>query len=235
MAVAKTKRVLLKLSGEALAGGGKKGIDDAFLNSLAKEITGLSKKGYEFGIVLGGGNFWRGRQNKEMDQPTADNIGMLATVMNGLALQAALLNLNQDCVLMSAFQVSKICELIDARKARNLLKQKKVVIFVGGTGNPFFTTDSGAALRALEIEAEELLLAKNIDAVYDSDPKTNKNAKKYSKISYNDVLEKDLKVMDGSAIALCRDNKLKIHVFGLTNKNAITTALINKNSGTIIS
>jgi uridylate kinase len=227
------KRALLKLSGEALSGGVGAGISEAFVGELAGEIAGLVRSGTELGIVLGGGNFWRGRSSGDMDRPAADNVGMLATVMNGLVLKSALNDAGVSAVVMNAFPIDKVCELVDAERARKLLSEKTVVLFTGGTGNPFFTTDSAAALRAAEINAGLILLAKNVDGVYSDDPSKNKNAIKYESISYEEALAKNLGVMDGSAIAICRDIKMPVKVFKL-EAGSITKSLAGENAGTII-
>ena len=230
---AKYRRVLLKVSGEALSKEGT-GIDPEKLAVVVAEVKQLLDMGVQVGIVVGGGNFWRGRSSENMDRATADQIGMLATCMNGLALADAFSQAGIEAKVQAAFAIDQICEAFTVKGARKLLDEGKVVIFTGGTGHPFFSTDTGAALRAIEIEADVILLAKNIDAVYDSDPAKNPNAKKYSKISHTEVLEKDLKVMDSTAASLCRDNGMKIHVFGLKEPNAIIRACAGEEIGTIV-
>ncbi len=230
---AKYKRVLLKVSGEAISKNGT-GIDPDKLAVVAEEVRALLDMGVQVGMVCGGGNFWRGRSSEKMDRATADQIGMLATCMNGLALVDALKNAGIPAELMAAFEVSQMCEAFSVKKARELLDKGTVVVFTGGTGHPFFSTDTGAALRAIEIQADVILLAKNVDAVYDSDPAKNPNAKKYSRISHTEVLEKDLKVMDSTAASLCRDNNMMIHVFGLAEPNAIVRACAGEEIGTIV-
>ncbi len=229
----KYRRVLLKVSGEALSGNGT-GLDPEKLASVAEEVKQLCSMGVQVGIVCGGGNFWRGRSSEKMDRATADQIGMLATCMNGLALKDAFINAGLKAELMAAFNVSQMCREFNVLEARKLLEEGSVVIFTGGTGHPFFSTDTGAALRAIEIQADVILLAKNVDAVYDSDPAKNPNAKKYTKISHTEVLEKDLKVMDSTAASLCRDNGMMIHVFGLAEPNAIIRACAGEEIGTIV-
>ena len=229
----KYKRVLLKVSGEAISKDGH-GIDPDGLAKVAEEVRELLRMGVEVGIVVGGGNFWRGRSSEKMDRAVADQIGMLATCMNGLALKDAFAQAGIPVELMAAFDVTQMCRPFSVEGARTALKQGNVVIFTGGTGHPFFSTDTGAALRAIEIQADVILLAKNVDAVYDSDPATNPNAKKYTKITHSEVLEKDLKVMDSTAASLCRDNGMKIHVFGLKEPNAIVRACSGEEIGTIV-
>ena len=229
----KYKRVLLKVSGEAIAKDGH-GIDPQGLANVAAEVKQLLEMGVEVGIVCGGGNFWRGRSSEKMDRALADQIGMLATCMNGLALKDAFEQNGIPTELMAAFGISQMVKEFSVSGARKALSDGKVVIFTGGTGHPFFSTDTGAALRAIEIQADVILLAKNVDAVYDSDPNTNPNAKKYSKITHTEVLEKDLKVMDSTAASLCRDNGMKIHVFGLKEPNAIIRACSGEEIGTLV-
>ena len=230
---AKYKRVLLKVSGEAIAKDGH-GIDPQGLAVVAAEVKQLREMGVEVGIVCGGGNFWRGRSSEKMDRALADQIGMLATCMNGLALKEAFEQNGIPTELMAAFEVSQMIKQFNVSEARKALSEGKTVIFTGGTGHPFFSTDTGAALRAIEIQSDVILLAKNVDAVYDSDPNTNPNAKKYSKITHTEVLEKDLKVMDSTAASLCRDNGMKIHVFGLKEPNAIIRACSGEEIGTLV-
>ena len=230
---AKYKRVLLKVSGEALSKNGT-GIDSDKLAVVAKEVIELLNMGVQVGIVCGGGNFWRGRSSEKMDRATADQIGMLATCMNGLALKDAFINAGIKAELMAAFSVSQMCREFNVLDARKLLDEGTVVIFTGGTGHPFFSTDTGAALRAIEIQADVILLAKNVDAVYDSDPAKNPDAVKYSRISHSEVLEKDLKVMDSTAASLCRDNNMMIHVFGLSEPDGIIRACSGEEIGTIV-
>ena len=230
---AKYRRVLLKVSGEALSKNGT-GIDPEKLAAVAEEVKQLTDMNVQVGIVCGGGNFWRGRSSEKMDRATADQIGMLATCMNGLALKDAFISAGLKAELMAAFNVSGICREFNVLEARKLLGEGTVVIFTGGTGHPFFSTDTGAALRAIEIQADVILLAKNVDAVYDSDPAKNPNARKYSRISHTEVLEKDLKVMDSTAASLCRDNGMMIHVFGLAEPDAIIRACSGEEIGTIV-
>ena len=230
----KYKRVLIKISGEALAGDKHFGISEEFTNSVAKQIKEVSDLGVEVAIVVGGGNFWRGRSSENMDQATADYMGMLATVMNGLALQSALQGVGVKARTQTAIEMRTISEPYSRMKALNRLEHKEVVIFSGGTGSPFFTTDTAAALRAAEVDAEIILLAKNIDAVYSDDPGSNPDAVKYDSLTLKEVLDQDLKVMDQTAVTLCRDNNISIHVFGLAEKNSIMRAVCGEKIGTII-
>ncbi|CAH2213991.1 UMP kinase [Tepidibacter aestuarii] len=228
------KRVLLKLSGEALAGEMKTGINNEVVNEIALSIKELHEMGVEVAIVVGGGNFWRGRTSEGMDRTTADHIGMLATVMNSLAMQDALENIGVLTRVQNAIEMRQIAEPYIRRKAMRHLEKGRVVIFASGTGNPYFSTDTAAALRAAEIEAEVILLAKKVDGVYDSDPMINPEAKKFDKLSYMEVLKRGLKVMDSTATSLCMDNKIPIRVFGLNNSKNIIDVVQGKNIGTIV-
>jgi uridylate kinase len=228
------QRIILKLSGEALAGKKGYGIDRDVLDLIADQVIDIQKMGVEVAIVVGGGNIWRGRSGVGMDRTTADHMGMLATVINALALQDALENKNMQTRVQSAIEMRQIAEPYIRRRAIRHLEKGRVVIFACGTGNPYFSTDTTAALRAAEIEAQVILLAKNIDGVYDDDPRTNSNAKKLDQICYIDVLNKGLGVMDTTAISLCMDNKIPIIVFGLEEHHNIKTVVLGKKVGTII-
>ncbi|MCT4507967.1 MAG: UMP kinase [Tepidibacter sp.] len=228
------KRVLLKLSGEALAGEMKTGINNEVVNEIALSIKELHEMGVEVAIVVGGGNFWRGRTSEGMDRTTADHIGMLATVMNSLAMQDALENIGVLTRVQNAIEMRQIAEPYIRRKAMRHLEKGRVVIFASGTGNPYFSTDTAAALRAAEIEAEVILLAKKVDGVYDSDPMINPEAKKFDTLSYMEVLKRGLKVMDSTATSLCMDNKIPIRVFGLNNSKNIIDVVQGKKIGTIV-
>ena len=230
----KYKRVLLKISGEALAGKNKVGLDDEMLHQVALQVKELHDLGVEIALVVGGGNFWRGRSSKSMDRATADYMGMLATCINGLALQDAFEALGIKTRVQTAIEMRQIAEPYIRRRAISELKKGYVVIFSAGTGNPFFSTDTAAALRAAEIEAEVILLAKKVDAVYDSDPEQNPDAKKYDRLTHQEVLELGLGVMDASAAALCRDNRIPIHVFGLADTQNVIKAVYGEPIGTII-
>lgn len=230
----KYKRVLLKLSGEALAGEKKFGIDDTMTDNVAKQIKAVCDLGVEMAIVVGGGNFWRGRSSESMDRATADYMGMLATVMNALALQSALLSYGVKARVQTAIEMREIAEPYARMKAISRLEKKEVVIFGAGTGNPFFSTDTTAALRAAEMDAEVILLAKKVDAVYSADPEKDTNAVRYDELTHREVLEKDLKVMDLTAATLCRDNNIAIHVFGVAEDGNIMRAVCGEKIGTII-
>lgn len=227
------KRVLLKLSGEALAGEKGFGINNEVVNEIANAIKQIQDIGVEVAVVVGGGNFWRGRTSEGMDRTTADYIGMLATVMNAMALQDALENIEVLTRVQTAIEMRQIAEPYIRRKAVRHLEKSRVVIFGAGTGNPYFSTDTAAALRAAEMESEVILLAKNVDAVYDKDPKIHADAKKFTELSYIEVLQKELKVMDSTATSLCMDNKIPIKVFELSTENIIK-AVMGENIGTTV-
>ena len=230
----KYKRVLLKLSGEVLAGEKKTGVDVETVGKLCDKIKEIVELGVQVGIVVGGGNFWRGRNGHQMERTTADYMGMLATAMNGLALQDALEARGVFSRVQTSIEMREIAEPFIQRKAMKHLERGRVVIFACGTGHPFFTTDTAAALRATEIGADVLLLGKSIDAVYSSDPKLDPNAVRYDEISYIDVLNKDLKVMDSTATAMCRDNKVPLLVFGISDPENIVRAVKGEKIGTIV-
>ena len=234
MSEAKYKRILLKLSGEALAGDSKKGIDLNVIGEICDEIKKVKQLGVEIAIVVGGGNFWRGRNGKEMERTTSDYMGMLATVMNGLALQDALEARGMYTRVQTAIEMRQIAEPYIKRKALKHLERGRIVIFSCGTGNPYFTTDTTAALRAAEIEADVILVAKTIDGVYSADPKVDPNAIKYDKITYLDILNKDLKVMDSTATSLCRDNNIPLLVFGINEPENILKAVMGEKIGTLV-
>ena len=215
------KRVLLKLSGEALAGDAKFGIDE--------------NMGVQVSIVVGGGNFWRGKYGSKMERTTADYMGMLATIMNGLALQDAIEKIGVPTRVQTAIEMRQIAEPFIQRRAMRHIEKNRINIFAGGTGSPFFSTDTAASLRAAEIKAEVILVAKTIDGVYTADPKVDPNAKKYDKVSYQEVLEKDLKVMDSTAISLCKDNNIPLVVFAMNDPKNIIRAVKGENIGTVVS
>ena len=227
------KRVLLKISGEALAGEKGFGINNEIVNEIATAIKQIHEVGVEVSVVVGGGNFWRGRTSEGMDRTTADYIGMLATVMNSLALQDSLENMDVQTRVQTAIEMKQMAEPYIRRKAVRHLEKNRVVIFGSGTGNPYFSTDTAAALRAAEMEAEVILLAKNVDAVYDKDPKVHADAVKFDELTYLDVLQRELKVMDSTATSLCMDNGIPIKVFELSTENIIK-AVMGEKIGTIV-
>lgn len=234
MSEPKYKRVMLKLSGESLAGTNGFGIDFSVAKRIAEEIKGLVDMGVEVGAVIGAGNIWRGREGSGMDRVTADNMGMLATCINALALQNSLEDLCIETRVQSAIEMREIAEPFIRRRAVRHLEKGRVVIFAAGSGNPYFTTDTAAALRAAEIDAECILLAKKVDGVYDMDPNLYPEAKKLHRLTYRDVIERDLKVMDITAITLCKDNAIPIIVFGLDGEGNILKAISGESNGTII-
>lgn len=234
----KYNRVLLKISGEALAGTKGFGIDPEVVVSIAKQIKEAAGKGVEMAIVCGGGNIWRGKTGADMgmERASADYMGMLATIMNGLALQNALESLGADTRCMTAIEMKEVAEPYIRRRAVRHLEKGRIVIFAGGTGSPYFTTDTTAALRAAEINADVILMAKNgVDGVYSADPKVDPTATKFDHLTYLDVLNKDLKVMDQTAITLCKDNDIDLCVFNMQEEGNIAKACENKVNGTIIS
>lgn len=227
-------RILLKLSGEALAGEKGFGLDTDTLVRIAGQIKEVVDMGVQVAVVVGGGNFWRGRTGTHMDRTTADYMGMMATVINSLALQDALENTEVVTRVQTAIEMRQIAEPYIRRRAVRHLEKNRVVIFAAGTGNPYFSTDTTAALRAAEIEADVILLAKKVDAVYDKDPNENDDASKLLDISYIDVLNMGLKVMDSTATSLCMDNQIPIKVFGLDNPENIRNVVLGKAIGTYI-
>ncbi len=230
----KYKRILLKLSGESLAGNEKHGIDFDTVLKICTPIKKCVDDGVQVGIVVGGGNFWRGRSSGEMDRTRADHMGMLATAINALGVADALEQLGLIVRVQTAISMRQVAEPYIRNKAIRHLETGKVVIFGCGTGNPFFSTDTAAALRAAEIEADVIMKATMVDGVYDCDPKTNPSAKKYDTISYHEVLNKDLAVMDSTAASLCKDNNLPILVFSIENPDNIYRAVCGENIGTIV-
>ncbi|MCD5413630.1 MAG: UMP kinase [Clostridiales bacterium] len=229
------KRVLLKLSGEALAGDKKFGLDTNTVNVIANQVKEIALMGVQIAIVVGGGNFWRGRTSAGMDKATADYMGMTATVLNGLALQDSLENVGVATRLQTAIEMKQIAEPYIRRRAIRHLEKDRIVIFAGGTGNPFFTTDTAASLRAAEIDAEVILLAKKVDAVYDKDPTNDSTAKKFKSLTYIEVLKLGLKVMDLTAVSLCMENSIPIKVFGLKTPENIKRVILGEEIGTSIS
>ncbi len=228
-------RVLIKLSGEALSGAQGFGINADIVDKVIEQISVVVSMGVQVGIVIGGGNFWRGRQGTKMDRTTADHMGMLATVINALALQDALEQKGVATRVQTALTITRVAEPYILRRALRHFEKGRVVIFACGTGNPYFSTDTGAALRAAEIQADALLLAKNVDGIYDSDPKKNPSAKKYDKISYFDFIKSELNAMDTTAVNLCRENKIPIIAFGLNGEMSIVRVIEGEPIGTRIS
>lgn len=230
----KYKRLIIKLSGEALSGDNGFGIDENTIEYVVKQIKTVVEMGIEVGIIIGGGNFWRGRQAGSMDRTTADHMGMLATVINSLAMQDALERNGVPTRVQSAITITRMAEPYILRRALRHFEKGRVVIFACGTGNPYFSTDTGAALRAAEIGADAMLLAKNVDGIYDSDPKINKDAERFDEISYIDVIQKGLNAMDTTAISLCMENKIPVIAFALKEENSIVKAALGEKIGTII-
>ena len=230
----KYKRVLIKVSGEAMAGEQKHGINEEMTAQTAKMLKEVADAGVQVAVVVGGGNFWRGRSSEKMNRASADYIGMMATIMNALALQEALESEGVSTVVQTSIQMPQLAEVYNRRRALFHLAKGRIVIFGGGTGSPFFSTYTTASLRAAEVEAEVILMAKNIDAVYSDDPNKNPDAVRYSHLTHAEVLEKDLKVMDATAAAMCRDNSIAIHVFGLAEENGIMRAICGEEIGTIV-
>ena len=230
----KYNRVLLKICGEALSGGSGRGINEEMTALVAREIKQLHDLGVEVAIVVGGGNFWRGRTSQSMKRETADYIGMLATVMNSLALQDALLAEGVKARVQTSITMNEVAEPYIWRRALKELSDKDVVIFGAGIGEPHFSTDTAAALRAVNIDADIILLAKNIDAVYSADPKTDPNAVKYDHLTMKEVLDRELKVMDLTAATICMENNMKIQVFGLAEENSMVRAVCGEQIGTLI-
>lgn len=229
------KRIVLKLSGEALAGSAKTGIDNEVIKSIAKRVKTVTEMGVEVGIVVGGGNFWRGRDSLNIQRATSDYMGMLGTIMNALALQDALEKMDVLTRVQTSIEMRAVAEPYIRRRAIRQLEKKMVVIFAAGTGNPYFSTDTTAALRAAEINAEAILLAKKgVDGIYDSDPKQNKDAKKFEKLSYLDILSKNLKIMDATATSLCMDNNIPLVVFGIDDPDNIVRVVEGEKIGTIV-
>ena len=236
MPITNAKRILLKLSGEVLMGEQEFGIDPAFVSELAGEVKQARDAGWEICLVIGGGNIFRGMAGaaQGMDRAQADYMGMLATVMNALAMQSALEQLGVPTRVQSAVQMDQVCEPVIRRRAERHLEKGRIVIFAAGVGAPYFTTDSGAALRAAEMRCDALFKGTSVDGVYDSDPKKNANAKRYDSVTYDKVLADNLKVMDASAVALCRDNNIPIVVFSIREKGNLARVLAGQGAQTIV-
>jgi uridylate kinase len=236
MAAPKYKRILLKLSGEALMGEGSYGISRPIIESIVGEIAGVARQGVEIGVVIGGGNIFRGVAPGAagMDRATADYMGMLATVMNALALQDAMRQAGLASRVQSALNIEQVIEPYIRGKAIRYLEEGKVVIFAAGTGNPFFTTDTAAALRASEVGAEIVLKATKVDGVYTSDPKKDAGATRYSRVSFDEAIQRHLKVMDATALALCRDQRLPVNVFSIFRPGALARVVAGEDEGTLV-
>ncbi len=228
------KRVLLKLSGEAMAGDNKTGINPEVVDLISDKIMKMVNMGIQVGVVTGGGNFWRGKNGYKMESTTSDYMGMLATVMNALAVKDSLVSKGIKAVVETSIIMTQIAEPYTKRDMEKHFEEGSVVVFGGGTGHPFFSTDTTAALRAAEMNADVILVAKTIDGVYSDDPKLNPHAVKYTEITYDEVLSKDLKVMDAASIAICRDNNIPLSVFALQDAENIVRAANGENVGTIV-
>ena len=226
------KRVLLKLSGEALAGDKKTGFDEATVKEVARQVKTAVDDGIEVGIVIGGGNFWRGRQSNAIDRTKADQIGMLATVMNCIYVSEIFRSEGMMTQILTPFECGSMTKLFSKDRANKYFSKGMVVFFAGGTGHPYFSTDTGVALRAIEMDADCILLAKAIDGVYDSDPKLNPAAKKYDEVSIQEVIDQKLAVVDLTASIMCMENKMPMYVFGLNEENSIVKAMSGEFNGT---
>lgn len=226
------QRILLKLSGEALAGDKKTGFDEETVRAVAVQVKQLTDRGIQVGIVTGGGNFWRGRTSENIDRTKADQIGMLATIMNCIYVSEIFRSVGMKTAILTPFECGSFTKLFSKDRANKYFEKGMVVFFAGGTGHPYFSTDTGVVLRAIEVEAEVILLAKSIDGVYDSDPKLNPNAKKYDEISIDDVIAGNLQVVDMTASILARDNKMPMWVFDLNEKDSIVNTVNGKFTGT---
>lgn len=226
------RRVLLKLSGEALAGEKKTGFDEATVTAVAKQVKEIVDEGIQTAIVIGGGNFWRGRSSGAIERTHADQIGMLATVMNCIYTSEIFRSQGMKTVIMTPFQIGAFTELFSKDKAVEALKEGKVVFFAGGTGHPYFSTDTGVVLRAVEMEADEILLAKAVDGVYDSDPRNNPDAKRFDEITIDEVVAKGLGVVDGAAAVIAKENRMPMRVFGLAGNDSIIRAARGEIDGT---
>ena len=226
------KRLLLKLSGEALAGDKKTGFDEEVVTGVAKQVRKLVDDGFQIGIVIGGGNFWRGRSSKNIDRTKADEIGMLATVINCIYVSEIFRSQGMMTSVLTPFEIGGITKLFSKDRSNKYFAHNMVVFYGGGTGSPYFSTDTTAVLRAIEIDADELLLAKAVDGVYDSDPKSNPNARKYDEVSIQEVIDKQLQVVDMTASILAKENRMPMVVFGLDGEDSIVNAAHGKITGT---
>ena len=232
--IMKLDRIMLKLSGEALAGDKKTGFDEATVLGIAQQVKKVSALGKEIGIVIGGGNFWRGRSSENMDRTKADQIGMLATIMNCIYVSEMFRSVGLETEILTPFACGSMTKLFSKDLANECFKQGKIVFFAGGTGHPYFSTDTGIVLRAIEMEADAILLAKAIDGVYDSDPKLNPDAKKFDKLSIGEVVDRQLGVIDMTASVMCMENKMPLVIFGLNEENSIVNTVDGKINGTVV-
>lgn len=230
----KEKRILLKLSGEALAGDKHTGFDEATVLEIARQVKAVHDDGAEIGVVIGGGNFWRGRTSENMDRTKADQIGMLATIMNCIYVSEMFRSTGLETEILTPFECGSVTKLFSKDRANKYFGQGKIVFFAGGTGHPYFSTDTGIVLRAIEMEADAIYLAKAIDGVYDSDPKTNPAAVKYDSVSINDVIANKLAVIDMTASVMCMENRMPLVVFGLNEKDSIINTYNGKFNGTVV-
>ena len=228
------KRVILKLSGEALAGDKKSGYNDEIIEDIARQVKEITDKGIQVGVVIGGGNYWRGRSNNNIDRTKADQIGMLATIMNCIYVSEIFRSAGMMTNILTPFECGNVTKLFSKDRANKYFAKGMVVFFAGGTGHPYFSTDTGIVLRAIEMDADAILLAKAIDGIYDSDPKINPAAKKYDSISIQEVVDKKLGVIDMTASVMCMENKMPLMVFGLNEKNSIVNALSGNFNGTVV-
>ena len=228
----KEKRIMLKLSGEALAGEKKTGFDEATVLEIARQVKVIHESGAEVGVVIGGGNFWRGRTSENMDRTKADQIGMLATIMNCLYVSEMFRSVGLETEILTPFECGSVTKLFSKDRANKYFTQGKIVFFAGGTGHPYFSTDTGIVLRAIEMDANAIYLAKAIDGVYNSDPKTNPNAIKYDEVSIQEVIDNKLAVIDMTASVMCMENKMPLVVFGLNEKDSIINTYYGKFNGT---
>lgn len=230
----KLDRIMLKLSGEALAGEKKTGFDEATVLAIAKQVRTVAALGKQIGIVIGGGNFWRGRSSENMDRTKADQIGMLATIMNCIYVSEMFCSVGLKTEILTPFACGSMTKLFSKDYANECFKQGRIVFFAGGTGHPYFSTDTGIVLRAIEMEADAILLAKAVDGVYDSDPKLNPEAKKFDELSIKEVVERKLGVIDMTASVMCMENKMPLVIFGLNEENSIVNTVNGKINGTIV-
>lgn len=229
------KRVILKLSGEALSGQNKSGYDDALIADIARQVKKIVEQGTDVGVVIGGGNYWRGRSNDTIDRTKADQIGMLATIMNCIYVSEIFRSEGIMTNILTPFECGSMTKLFSKDRANKYFSKGMVVFFAGGTGHPYFSTDTGIVLRAIELDADAILLAKAIDGVYDSDPKVNPNARKYEQLSIREVVDQKLGVIDMTASVMCMENKMPLMVFGLEEQNSIVNAMTGQFNGTIVS